>query len=191
MILSLNIFCEKTLSMIVPSEINENDIVKLLVNEEGVEEEMYGIVGMNTGLTLGVKYLNPTELTYKAACVYKLDTDTLSPAPFESLMEHHPSGTAFTDLEMKSLGNDMFAYYSEIDVEDDDSEIYDEGSSSGDDLDGFIVSDTEIEGQNIELPPDHRMIDKEWEAWEPSTSGGKSFKKTIDMIEMNIKSLSI
>jgi hypothetical protein len=36
--------------MIVPSEINENDIVKLLVNEDGIEDEMYGVVGMNTGL---------------------------------------------------------------------------------------------------------------------------------------------
>ena len=84
--------------MIVPSEINENDIVKLFVNEDGVEDQMYGVVGMNTGLTLGVRYLNPTELIYKSACVYKIDDGELSPAPFESLMEHYPSGTTFKDL---------------------------------------------------------------------------------------------
>jgi hypothetical protein len=39
--------------MIVPSEINEDDIVKLLVNEDGIEDEMYGVVGMNTGGPLG------------------------------------------------------------------------------------------------------------------------------------------
>ena len=48
--------------MILPKEINENDIVKILVNEDGMEEEMFGVVGMNTGLTLGVNYLEPTEL---------------------------------------------------------------------------------------------------------------------------------
>ena len=40
MILSLIIFCEKTLSMIVPSEIIEDDIVKLLVNEDDIEDEI-------------------------------------------------------------------------------------------------------------------------------------------------------
>ena len=187
MILSLIIFCEKTLSMIVPSEINENDIVKLFVNEDGVEDQMYGVVGMNTGLTLGVRYLNPTELIYKSACVYKIDDGELSPAPFESLMEHYPSGTTFKDLEMKPLGTDMFAYYSEIDVEDTDSDIYDEGQS-GSDLDDFIVSDSEIQGSP---PPGHEMIDKEWAGWKPSTSGGKGFKETVDMIEMHVKSLSL
>ena len=187
MILSLNIFCEKTLSMIVPSEINENDIVKLFVNEDGIEDEMYGVVGMNTGLTLGVRYLNPTELIYKSACVYKIDDGELSPAPFESLMEHYPSGTTFCDLEMKSLGGNMFAHYYEIDVEDTDSDIYDEGHS-GSDLDDFVVSDGEIQGSP---PPGHEIIDKEWAGWKPSTSGGKSLKETIDMIEMHVKGLSI
>ena len=77
MILFLIIFCPKTLSMIVPSEIIENDIVKVLVNEDGVEDEMYGIVGMNTGNTIGLRYLNPTELFYKSACVYELEHETL------------------------------------------------------------------------------------------------------------------
>ena len=46
--------------MIVPTEINQDDIVKVLVNEDGIEDEMYGVVAMNTGLTLGLHYLNPT-----------------------------------------------------------------------------------------------------------------------------------
>jgi hypothetical protein len=77
--------------MIVPSEIIESDIVKVLVNEEGIEDEMYGIVGMNTGSTLGLRYLNPTELFYKGACVYELEAENLSPAPYESVMEHYPT----------------------------------------------------------------------------------------------------
>ena len=98
MILSLIIFCLKTLSMIVPTEINQDDIVKVLVNEDGIEDEIYGIVGMNTGKTLGLRYLNTTELFYKSACVYEVEETELSPAPYESVMEHYPVGTTFEDL---------------------------------------------------------------------------------------------
>lgn len=190
MILSLNIFCGKTLSMIVPSEIIQDDIVRLFVNEDGVEDQMYGVVGMNTGLTLGISYLNPTELIYKSACVYKIDNDELSPAPFESVIEHYPSGTTFMDLEMKSLGENMFAYYAEIDIQDSDSDLYDEGVDDESDLEGFVVSDSEIVGQDIPLPPGHQTIDKEWDEWEPTTSGGKSFKDTINSIENRVRRLS-
>jgi hypothetical protein len=173
--------------MIVPSEIIQDDIVKVLVNEDGLEEEMYGIVGMNTGRTLGLRYLNPTELIYKSACVYRLDSsEDLSPAPYESVMEHYPSGTTFMDLEMKSIGTDMFAHYSEIDIEDTDSEIYDDNETDSEMAD-FVVSDTEIQGSP---PPDHKSVDKAWSEWEPSTSGGRSFKDTIDMIEMRTRRLS-
>ena len=190
MIISLIFFWLKTLSMIVPSEINQNDIVKVLVNEDGVEDQMYGVVGMNTGNTLGLRYLNPTELIYKSACVYKLDLDELSPAPYESVMEHYPSGTTFMDLEMKSLGENRFAMYNEIDIEDTDSDLYDEGVDDDSDLEGFVVSDSELVGQDIALPPGHEAIDKEWNEWEPTTSGGKSFKETIDLIETRVRRLS-
>ena len=177
--------------MIVPTEINQDDIVKVLVNEDGIEDEMYGIVGMNTGKTLGLRYLNPTELFYKNACVYQLEPMELSPAPYESVMEHFPIGTTFEDLEMKPLGMDRFAFYSEIDMEDTDSDIYDEGGDEESDLEGFVVSDSEISGQDIPLPPGHESIDKEWNEWEPTTSGGKSFKETIDAIETRIRRLSV
>lgn len=165
--------------MIVPSEILQDDIVKLLVNEDDLEDEMFAVVGMNTGLTLGVKYLNPTELIYKSACVYKLDEE-LSPAPYESVMEHYPSGTSFSDLEMKSLGDGMYAYLNEIDIEDSDSDIYDEETDS--EMEDFIVSDSEIDGQVIP-PPNHATIDKEWNEWKPTSPGARSFKETVDAIE--------
>ena len=175
------IFCPKTLSMIVPSEILENDIVKLLVNEDEVEDEMFGVVGMNTGLVLGVRYLNPTELIYKSACVYKLEDGDMSPAPYESVMEHYPSGTTFEDLEMKSLGENMFAFYSEIDIEDSDSEIYDDDESDSE-MDDFIVPDNVIDGQVIP-PSNYKAIDKEWNEWEPRSPGARSFKDTVNAIE--------
>jgi hypothetical protein len=171
--------------MIVPSEINENDIVKLLVNEDDVEDEMFGLVGMNTGLVLGVRYLNPTELIYKSACVYQLEDGDMSPAPYESVMEHYPTGTTFEDLEMKSLGNRMYAYLAEIDIEDSDSEIYDEDESDSE-MDDFIVPDNEIDGQVIP-PSNYKVIDKEWNAWEPRSPGARSFKDTVDAIEAMAK----
>ena len=175
--------------MIVPSEIVENDIVKVLVNEDDIEDEMYGIVGMNTGLVLGIRYLELTNKLYKSASVYAYDPNCeMSPVPYESLMEHHQSGVTFEDLEMKSLGNNMYAKYEEIDIEDDDSEIYNEESDSETDseMDDFIVSDDQVDG--IVLPPgNHKEIDEEWEKWKPSTPGARSFKDTVDMIEMHAR----
>ena len=171
--------------MIVPSEIIQDDIVKLLVNEDEMEDEMFAVVGMNTGLTLGVKYLNLTELIYKSACVYQLEDGGLNPAPYESLMEHYPSGTTFEDLEMKSLGNGMFAHLSEIDIEDSDSEIYDDNESDSE-MEGFIVSDSEIEGQVIP-PANQASIDKEWNEWKPTSPGARSFKERVDAIEAMAK----
>tara|TARA_B110000285_G_scaffold93739_1_gene107147 strand:- start:57 stop:602 length:546 start_codon:yes stop_codon:yes gene_type:complete len=167
--------------MIVPSEILKDDIVKLLVNEDELEDEMFAVVGINTGRTLGVHYLNPTELIYKSSCVYKLEDEDLNPAPYESLMEHHPSGTTFQDLEMKSLGNGMFAYLSEIDIEESDSEIYDDDESDSE-MDGFVVPDNEIDGEVIP-PPNQASIDKDWNEWTPSSPGARSFKERVDAIE--------
>lgn len=84
----------------------------------------------------------------------------------------------------------MFAYYAEIDIEDSDSDLYDEGVDDESDLEGFVVSDSEIAGQDIPLPPGHQTIDKEWNEWEPTTSGGKSFKDTINSIENRVRRLS-
>ena len=179
------IFCLKTLSMIVPSEIIQNDIVKLLVNEDSVEDDFLAVVGMNTGLTLGVRYLNPTELIYKSACVYKLEDGDMSPAPYESVMEHHPSGTTFEDLEFKMINDGLYANINEIDIEDSDSEIYD-GDESDSEMNDFIVPDNVIDGEVIR-PPDYKTIDKEWNEWEPKSPGARSFKETVNAIEAMAK----
>lgn len=191
MILSLIIFCEKTLSMIVPSEINQDDIVKVLVNEDGIEDEMYAVVAMNTGRTLGLHYLSPTDSIYKSACVYKLDKSEMSPAPYDSLMEHYPTGTTFEDLEMKRVDADMYSMYSEIDIEDSDSDVHEMPLESDTDSEmaDFVVPDSEVEGQNI-MPPDYAAVDKEWNEWKPSSVGARSFKETVDMIETRVRRLS-
>ena len=167
--------------MIVPSEILENDIVKLLANEDDIEDEFFALVGMNTGLTLGVRYLNHTELIYKSACVYQLEDGDMSAAPYESVMEHYPYGTTFEDLEFKMIGDGLYSHLEEIDTEDSASEINDEDESDSE-MDDFIVPDDEIDGQVIP-PSNYKSIDKEWNEWKPSTPGARSFKETVDAIE--------
>lgn len=179
--------------MIVPSEIIQDDIVKVLVNEDGIEDEMLAIVAMNTGRTLGLHYLSPTESIYKSACVYKVASDEMCPAPYDSLMEHYPSGTTFEDLELKRVRNDpdMYAFYSEIDPEESDSDVHEMPLESDTDSEmmDFVVPDSEVDGQNI-MPPDYAAVDKEWNEWKPSSLGARSFKETVDMIETRVRRLS-
>lgn len=106
-------------------------------------------------------------------------------------MEHYPQGTTFEDLEMKRVDVDMFSFYSEIDVEDTDSDIHELNvdTETDSEMEGFIVSDTEMEGQDI-APPGFAEIDKQWDEWKPSTPGASSFKETIDLIENRIRRLS-
>jgi hypothetical protein len=170
--------------MISREEIVQDDFVKVLVNEDDVEEEMYAVVGMNTGNVIGVHYITPTEKIYKSACVYELEGGDMNPAPYESICEHYPKGTTFSDIGMKSLGENLYVIYDEVDVEDSDSDIYEEGSDS--EMDDFIVPDDQIDGE-IHEPPGHEAIDKEWKEWKPSTPGARSFKETVDMIEMHAK----
>lgn len=174
--------------MISRESIFQDDIVKLLVNEDGIEDEMYAVVGMNTGNTLGVKYLSPTNKIYKSACVYQLETGDLNPAPFESVSEHYLSGTKFTDIGMKLVGENMYSLYEEIDIEDDDSDVYEDHDDSETDSEmaDFIVPD---DGQVVEAPPGQELVDREWDAWSPSTPGAKNFKATVDTIETYARSL--
>jgi hypothetical protein len=82
---------------------------------------------------------------------------------------------------MKALGTNKFAFYAEIDVEDSDSDIYNDETDS--EMADFIVSDEDVQGSP---PPDHKSIDSAWTEWKPTSPGGKSFKETIDMIERNL-----
>lgn len=166
--------------MILPSEIEKGDIVKAMVkDDQDVEEEACGVVEMNTGNVLGVRFLSATERVYKSACVYLLDEE-MTATPYESLFEHYPGGT-LEDLEIKELGDDQYVFYAEVDIEDDDSEIWEDEEDS--DLEDFIVSDSEVDGV-VCPPPGHEVIDKQWDEWKPRTPGGRSFKDTVDMIEM-------
>ena len=158
-------------------EIQENEIVKVFCKEDDVEEDLYAVVTMNTGRVLGVRYLTATDKIYKSATCYQLEEEQQAVPP-ESLMEHHP-GATLEDLEFKMIDLDLYVRLMDVDVEDDNSDIW-EDDDDEDDL-SFVVSDDEEEARD--LPADHIDIDREWHSWEPSTSGGRSFKDTVDMIE--------
>lgn len=167
-------------------EISPGDIVKVLVALDEVEELCYASVSLNTGNVLGVNYLTPTPRLYKSATLYTVD-DEVSPAPYESLTEHHESGTTFTDLGFQRVDSSQWARISEIDVDDSCSSIWSEGTDSDSDL-SFIVSDDEPGRQGIDVPPpDHREVDAAWNDWQPRSPGARSFKETVERIEARIR----
>lgn len=160
------------------SEIHEHEIIKVFAKEDDVEEELYAVVTMNTGRVLGVRYLTATDKIYKGATCYHVEEET-QPVPPESLMEHYPGPITFEDLEYKMVDVDLYVRVMDIDVEDDDSEIWEDDDDESD-L-SFVVSDDEDEARD--LPADHASIDREWHSWHPNTPGARSFKNTVDMIE--------
>ena len=174
--------------MIVRDDIRKNDTVKVLAKEDDVEEEMFARVGMNTGNCLGVYYLSPTTKVYKNATVYSVEEE-LQPVQFEALMEHYPDGGTFADAHFRRVGSspELWASLDEID-EGCESDIWSEEEDSDSDDDSIIVPDEDVpESERAERPPDAREIDRAWREWTPSTSGGRSFKETVDRIEARIK----
>lgn len=167
------------MNAIIPGEIKEGECVRAMVKFEDVEEEMLGVVTLNTGRGIvGARLLMPTEKFYKGASVWFLE-DEVTGLPWESLTEHHPECT-LVDLEMKAVGEDLWVRLEDVDVDDSDSEVW---SDQDTDLSGFIVSDEEEQ----EAPPNAREIDRAWDEWNPQSSGARSFKDTVDAIEARIR----
>lgn len=162
--------------MISISEIQAGDLIKILVNIEDLEDEMYALVEENCGDYLIVKYYSETSLTYKSTQVYTLDDDT-NILREESICEHHTDGyTVFVHIK-----DDMYAILEELDMSAE-SDVYDESDSDETDLSGFVVSDSELTGR-IDLPPGHETIDASWSDWKPSSPGSSRFKDMVDAIE--------
>lgn len=176
----MNIFCLKSLDMIVISEIHSGDLIKILVNIDDIEDELYAIVQENRGDYLIVKYYSETSLTYKDANVYSLDEDT-NILRVESILEHHVGG----DTLFIHIKDEMYVISDEVNI-DADSAIYDESDSDGTDLSGFIASDSELEGK-IELPPGYEAIDALWNDWKPPSPGSAKFKEMVDRIEQRAR----
>jgi hypothetical protein len=170
------------MNAIIPGEIKEKECVRAMVKQDDVEEEMLGVVTLNTGRGLvGVRFLTPTEKFYKNAPVWVLE-DEVTAVPWEALTEHHPD-CALGGLDFKSVGEDLWVALEDIDVEETDSEVW---SDTDTDLSGFIVSDGDVSGQE-DTPEGAREIDRAWDEWNPGSVGARSFKDTVDAIEARIR----
>lgn len=181
MLIAVNIFCQKSLDMIVFSEIRPGDLIKVLVVVDDVEDELYANVEENREDYLIVKYYSESSLVYKNASVYLLE-DEESLLREDSLLEHHEfGGSLFSHVK-----DNMYVLLEEVDMQDDNSEIYDESEDEGSDLESFIVSDTDIDG-DMSLPPDHALIDRAWNEWEPSSPGSRRYKEMVERIEERAK----
>ena len=173
--------------MLTPQEISPHEIIKVLVDFDGVEEELYAKVLRNDDINLVVTYLSPTSKVYKGACVYSFEP-TVERVNFDSITEHYAGVIDMTDIDMSKVGKNMFVMDREI-IEDHDSDIEDASDEEDQyEEDDFIVSDgEESPSGRATVPPDHQEVDQKWDEWHPSTSGGRHFKNVIDAIECRVR----
>jgi len=158
--------------MIILADVKAGDTVKVLLCDDGIEEDTYAKVVDVFPTCMSVRYYTATSKVYKGACLYELDEDE-NPVEVESLMEHYPDGE--TPLSML---NDTLAYIEDEVYPDEDSEIHDLSDEDEDDLEDFVAADG-----LLELPEDHEEVDRNWNQWEPPTTGGRRFKALIDAMD--------
>lgn len=165
-------------------EILPNELIKVLVCCDDIEEEVFAKVVENKNLFLRVLYLSSTSKTYKGACVYSFESEPET-VELESLTEHHQGIIDVLDIGFSKIGKNMFVVESEIDNEEQNSDIINSEDEESDE-DSFIVDDDTVDGK-VEPPPNHREIDEEWNKWNPTTPGATKFKETVEMLEMMAK----
>ena len=171
--------------MLINEEIKKNEIVKVLVNVEDVEEEMYAIVEDNRGDHLELKYLELQEKIYKGASIYSF-SEEIDIIRFESITEHHSEVYDVADIDMMKVADNMYVFLDEVDIEEARDIISLEDDSSYTE-DSFVVADDYIDGEVVEKPHDAETVDKSWKEWTPMSPGARRFKETIDMIEFYVK----
>tara|TARA_R110002072_G_scaffold142663_1_gene288049 strand:+ start:332 stop:871 length:540 start_codon:yes stop_codon:yes gene_type:complete len=165
-------------------EVRPHEVIKVLVEFDEVEEELYAKVLKNDGSSLVITYLTPTSKIYKGACVYSFDS-TVERVTGDSITEHHAGTVDIVDIDMTQVGKNMFVLNDEIRIECD-SEIEDETDEDEYESD-FVVSDDDCATPRTLGIADCCEVDKTWNEWQPSTSGGKHFKNIIDSIECRIR----
>ena len=164
-------------------DIKPAEVVKVLLEDDDVEEDTWAKVISNEGEYLYVTYLTPTSRVYKDACVYEFDSQ-VSRVEFQSLMENYSGVKTVTDIGWRRVG-DGNAWVMEEEVDDSvtTSEVEDLSDSEEEDMD-FVVPDDPAE---FEPPPDSKEVDEQWEQWKPTSEGGRHFKNVVDHIEMKVK----
>jgi len=166
--------------MINISEIQPGDLVRVLVNLEDIEDELYARVKENNNDYLVVSYYSETSMTYKGARLHEYEEDKDELVQSDNLSEHHQAPEYFVNVK-----DNLYAMIDEI-HSDEESDIIDESDDDGSDLEDFIVSDDTVDGIVIP-PPNHKTIDKEWSEWEPRSPGSKRFKEMVNSLEIQAK----
>lgn len=168
--------------MIVHNDIKKNELVVVLVEEDG---ETIAKVLSNEGGYLLVSYLSPSEKVYKGTKVYSFETKTEF-VSFDSLITHYVNTVHLEELGFIKVQENMFVEESDIDEESSSEVETDEESESDDSsLDDFIAPDDE---EILIKPIDHKEVDTAWDTWSPSTPGAKRFKDKINQIEQYMNS---
>ena len=164
--------------MIDLSDFSKDDIVKVLVvDDDEVEEECYArACSINEG-KLYVKYLEQRNKFFKSAPMYSFDVQESEVDP-ESLLEH------FKDVDdpeetgiFIGVEDGYWVKEDEIDSECSDSDVEDYSSEENN---SFVEEDDVNEWQK---PPDHALVDSDWNKWVPKSSGERHFKNMVDRVE--------
>jgi len=172
--------------MITTQEIFPREVIKVLVDFDGVEEELYAKVLSNDSINIVVTYLSPTSKIYKGACVYSFES-SVERVNFDSISEHYAGVIDITDIDMTHAGRNMYVFSREI-ISDHDSDIEDESDEEDQYESDFVVSDGDEDTTPRALGiSDYQEVDRKWNEWQPSTSGGRHFKSVIDMIECRVR----
>jgi len=163
--------------MIEPNDILVGDIVKVKVEEE---DELYAEVHTNGGRHLLVRYFIKTTRFYKDAPVFRFEENT-NVVEYTSLMEHYNEWT-IGDFSVKHIKDtDLYVFETDIcsDVSDSDIESSDESDGS---IGDFIANE-----DTMAFPLDADEVDAQWNTWNPTTSGGRGFKRKVDEMEARYK----
>ena len=164
--------------MIQLNEISRNELIKVfLEDEEEITEEMYARVIRNNGSNLYVNYLTHTNMFYKDAVIYKFEDEQNTLETFESICEHYPETYNLNEIGFEEIEDDLFVRESDIDSEDSDSDIHD---YSSEDNNSFIAPE---DMDQWELPPDHTLVDSDWDKWVPKSEGERRYKDMVDKID--------
>ena len=162
--------------MINPVDISTYEVVQILVDNDGVEEELYAKVVSNEGTFLYVAYLVDTSKLYKGACVYQFERK-VDVVEFECITEHYPGVINIEEIGLKKINLNMFVRIDDVDDNDSNENI--EDMSDDDSEDSFVAPDEPV----ADLPIDHKEVDEEWDKWNPPSSGARHFKSVIDRLD--------
>lgn len=168
--------------MIKLEDIKKDEIIKVLLNLDDIEEEHFARVISVSECFIYVRYLLVTEKHYNGAAVYEEDTNT-EVVQIESVTEHYEDSNGYDDITglIKIPRTPYYIMSNEGEVISDSEweTISDEDEYQADD---FCTDDDEQPSP----PADHREIDRDWNSWNPTSEGAKRFKDRVDLIEQHV-----